>query len=130
MNLVLYDGFCNLCNYAVMFIIKRDINARFKFASIQSTIGQDILRHYNLDRERIDSIVYIKGGKYFLRSSAMLNILKDLGGTWKLLYSLILIPRFIRDSAYNLIAQTRYKLFGKRDNCLIPSDALKDRFVD
>jgi predicted DCC family thiol-disulfide oxidoreductase YuxK len=129
-KIILFDGVCNLCNWSVQFIIKRDKKAAFKFASIQSKVGQLLLKQKNINSQECDSIVYIKDERYFLRSSAVLEILKDIGGKWKLFYGFIAIPRFIRDSIYNLIAKSRYKLFGKRSECAVPSEALKNRFLE
>lgn len=128
--IILFDGVCNLCNRFVQFIIKRDPNARFKFASIQSESGQSILHKLNLSKSSFDSIVYFKENKYFIKSSAGLQILKDLGGPWQLFYVFILIPQFIRDPIYNFIAKKRYKLFGKCDTCMIPAPEIKPRFLE
>lgn len=128
--IILFDGVCNLCNRFIQFIIKRDPNARFKFASIQSESGQFILHKLNQSKSSFDSIIYIKENKYFVKSSAGLQILKDLGGPWQVFYVFILIPQFIRDPIYNFIAKKRYKLFGKRDTCMIPSPEIKQRFLE
>lgn len=128
--IILFDGVCNLCNRFVQFIIIRDPNARFKFASIQSESGQSILHKLNMSKSNFDSIVYFKENKYFVKSSAGLQILKDLGGPWQLFYVFILVPQFIRDLIYNFIAKKRYKLFGKRDTCMIPTPEIKQRFLE
>jgi len=125
-NLILFDGQCKLCNYSVLFIIKRDKKAIFKFASLQSEVGRVILNQFGIDPMKVDSIVYIKENNYFLRSSAILNILKDLGGKWRLFFALIIIPRFIRDAIYNIIANSRYRLFGKQNRCVVSDDEISD----
>lgn len=126
MNLILFDGLCNLCNRSVLFVIKRDKQAFFRYASIQSEVGQNILNHLSIDPKKTDTIVYVKGDKYYLQSSAILNILKDLGGVWRLFYAFIIIPRFIRDLVYRIIAKWRYKIFGKRESCTISNYEIKE----
>lgn len=129
-QIILFDGVCNLCNGFVQFIIKRDPNAKFNFASIQSERGQSLLKKMGLPTNDFDSFVYIKGDNYFLKSSAGLNVLKDLGRLWQLFYVFIVIPKFIRDFFYSIIAKTRYKIFGKRDFCMIPTPEIKQRFLE
>ena len=117
-NILLFDGYCNLCSRLVNFIIKRDKKAKFLFVSLQSANGQSLLKKFGLPTDDFDSVVYIRSDKYFLKSSAILYILKELGGIWKLFYILIIIPNFIRDSIYKIIAKTRYKIFGRQDSCI------------
>ncbi len=128
-QVVLFDGVCNLCNGLVIFIIKRDTKSKFKFAALQSPAGETLLRKFGLSENDINTLVYIKGEKYFLKSSAVLNILKDLGGFWKLLFVFIFIPKFIRNIFYNLIAKTRYSILGKRQTCMVPSPELLNKFL-
>ena len=117
-NILLFDGFCNLCSRLVNFIIKRDKKAKFLFISLQSASGQSLLKKFGLPTDDFDSVVYIKGNKYFIKSSAILHILKELKGIWKLFFIFIIIPNFIRDFIYNIIAKTRYKIFGRQDSCI------------
>jgi len=128
-HILLFDGVCNLCNSIVQFTIKRDQEEKFKFASLQSESGQALLKKFDLPTDDFDSFVFIKGEKYFLKSSAGLQVLKELGGVWKLFYGFIILPRPLRDFVYNIIAKTRYKIFGKRDTCMIPTLGLKQRFL-
>jgi len=128
-QIILFDGVCNLCNGFVQFIINRDPEAKFKFASIQSESGKLILNKLGLSSNDLDSLVYVKGEKFFIKSSAGLNILNDLRGFWKLFYVFIFIPKFIRDFFYNIISKTRYRIFGKRNFCMIPSPETKQRFL-
>jgi predicted DCC family thiol-disulfide oxidoreductase YuxK len=128
-NIVLFDGVCNLCNGLVLFIIKRDRAGKFKFASLQSDIGQQLLIHFGLAKNEFESIVFIQGENYSLKSAAALKILRELGGAWKIFYVFIFVPRPIRDFFYDLIAKSRYKIFGKRDVCMIPTPELKERFL-
>ena len=129
-RIILFDGVCNLCNSSVQFVIKRDREAKFKYASLQSVSGQALLKKFNLPLEQFDSFIYINGDQVFQRSAGALNVLKDLGGFWKLLYGFIIVPSFIRDFVYNYIAKNRYKFFGKRESCMIPTPELKKRFLD
>jgi predicted DCC family thiol-disulfide oxidoreductase YuxK len=128
--LILFDGVCNLCSGSVQFVIKRDPTAYFKFASLQSDFGQKQLRQLGLDHQSFHSIILITEGKVYQRSDAALEIAKKLNGAWPLFYGFKILPRFLRDAVYNLISRNRYKLFGKKDACWIPTSELKSRFKD
>ena len=128
-NILLFDGVCNLCNGLVLFIIKRDKAGRFKFASLQSDNGEQLLNRFGLNTNKLTSLVLIMGDKYFLKSTAVLKLLKELGGIWKTFYIFIIIPRPVRDFIYDLIAGSRYKIFGKRDECMVPTPELQSRFL-
>lgn len=127
--ILLFDGICNLCNSLVIFIIKKDPKSKFKFAALQSSGGQTLLKKFGLPSNDLNSIVYIKGKKYFLKSTAVLYTLKDLGGFWKLSFVFIIVPKFIRNIFYNLIAKSRYRIFGKRDTCMVPDPQIFQRFI-
>jgi predicted DCC family thiol-disulfide oxidoreductase YuxK len=127
--ILLFDGVCNLCNGIVQFTIKRDPREKFKFASLQSASGQELLKQRGLPLDDFDSFVYIRGDQFFVKSSAGLNVLKDLGGIWKLFYVFIILPRSFRDFVYNMVAKSRYKIFGKRETCMIPTPELRERFL-
>jgi predicted DCC family thiol-disulfide oxidoreductase YuxK len=127
--ILLFDGCCNLCNRLVIFIIKRDPEARIRFASLQSDIGKSLLKENGFLGEHTDSIVLILDGNHFIRSLAVLNILKLLGGGWKFFYIFIIIPRFILDFLYDLVARNRYKVFGKSYTCMVPSEEIAGRFL-
>jgi predicted DCC family thiol-disulfide oxidoreductase YuxK len=128
--LVLFDGVCNLCNHSVKFIIKRDSKAKFRFASLQSEVGQQKLSQHAIPIIDNESIVVIKNRKVFQKSNAALEIARGLDGAWPILYGLKVVPRFIRDFFYDLIARNRYKMFGRQNECMIPTPELKARFVD
>lgn len=128
MKIILFDGLCNLCSYSVRFLIKRDKREQFKFASIQSEVGRALLKQFNIQSDNA-SVVYIKDNRCLVRSTAVLNILKDLGSIWKTLYVFILVPRFFRDFIYNAIAKSRYKIFGKRKDCVITMENQQHRFL-
>jgi Uncharacterized protein conserved in bacteria len=117
-NILLFDGFCNLCSRLANFIILRDKKAKFLFLSLQSASGQSLLKIFGLPTDDFDSIVYVSNDKYFLKSTAILYILKELGGIWKLFFIFIIVPNFIRDFIYKIIAKTRYKIFGRHDSCI------------
>jgi len=128
-HIILFDGVCNLCNSSVQFIIKRDKQSKFMFASLQSEFGQSQLVKFQLDTSDMDSFVFISEGKAFTKSTAGLKVLKNLGGLWKILYVFIIFPKPLRDWVYSLIAKNRYKLFGKKESCMVPSIELKNRFL-
>lgn len=129
-SVVLFDGVCNLCNHSVQFIINRDKKQYFKFASLQSDFGQQQLNNFNVPSRELESIILIKGNRYFQRSSAVLEICLHLGALWPLLYIFKIIPWFIRDFFYDLVAKNRYRWFGRRDECMLPTPELKARFLD
>lgn len=128
--IVLFDGVCNLCNGSVQFIIKRDPKKQFRFASLQSPAGQALLDRFGLEAAKLDSVVLVEGDRCHVKSSAALQIAGRLGGGWPLLAGLRVIPRFLRDAVYDMIARRRYRWFGKAEACLIPSPALKERFLE
>ncbi|MCF6347729.1 MAG: thiol-disulfide oxidoreductase DCC family protein [Flavobacteriaceae bacterium] len=129
-SIILFDGVCNLCNNSVQFIIKRDKKQRFLYASLQSDAAQSILLQFQLKNSDFDSIILIENEKIYQKTTAILKIIKQLNGIWKLGYVFIIIPKFIRDFIYNIIAKNRYKWFGKREVCMIPTKELKMRFLE
>jgi predicted DCC family thiol-disulfide oxidoreductase YuxK len=127
--ILLFDGVCNLCNGTVQFVIKRDVRKRFRFATLQSASGQALLRELGLSAQHFNSVILIHGETYYIKSTAALRVLKELGGFWKLCYALIIIPRPIRDLVYDMVAKTRYRVFGKRDMCMVPEPEVRERFI-
>jgi predicted DCC family thiol-disulfide oxidoreductase YuxK len=127
--IVLFDGVCNLCNSSVQFLIKNDKKNILLFASLQSEAGQALLKKFDLPTNVFNSFVLVDGEQIYLRSSAALKVASYLGGFWKVLQVLWIIPRFVRDGVYNLIAKNRYKWFGKKTECMIPTLELKARFL-
>ena len=128
-TILLFDGVCNLCNGAVQFIIKRDKKAKFKFAALQSDAGQALLKEFNLPTDAFESFVLIHQNKAYQQSDAALRVAKLLGGFWELFYVFIVFLRIIRDGLYWMVANSRYKLFGRTDSCMIPTPELKARFL-
>ena len=128
-NIILFDGVCNFCDSSVNFIIDRDKKNVFKFAALQSETGQKILEFFNLKKNEFDSMIFIENDKVFKKSSAALMIARNLGGIYSFAYPLMFVPRFIRDFFYNLIAKNRYRLFGKKDSCRIPTPEFKSKFL-
>lgn len=129
-EIVLFDGVCNFCNSTVQFIIKKERKSSIKFASIQSETGQRLIKQHGLDKGGIDSIVYISNGKARIKSTAALYLSKRLKGGYPLLFGFIIVPAFMRNWVYDWVARNRYKWFGKKDSCLIPSKEMRERFVD
>ena len=129
-SIILFDGVCNLCNRSVQFIIKRDRKKQFRFASLQGHAGQKILKQYGLPVDDLHSFVLLEENKVYTRSTAALRMLRKLGGGWQLFYPLIIIPPFIRNTLYNFVAHNRYKWYGKRDACMVPTPELKERFLE
>ena len=129
-KVILFDVVCNLCNNSVKLIIKNDKSNIFKFAPLQGKYGIKIQNSYNINTTQINSIILVDGEKTFTKSSAALRIAKDLRAPFFMLYVFIIIPVFIRNFVYDLIAKNRYKWFGKMESCMIPSNELKSKFFD
>src|ERR1700712_2911015 len=129
-KVVLFDGVCNLCSNSVQFILKKDKKNQFLFGSLQGEAGQEFLAKFNLPSDTFNSFMLVENDTLYTRSTAALRMLKYLGGGWSLLYAFIIVPKFIRDAVYNWIAKNRYKWFGKKDACWIPTPALKAKFLD
>jgi predicted DCC family thiol-disulfide oxidoreductase YuxK len=127
---ILFDGVCNLCSKSVQYVVKHDPEKIFRFASLQSSFGEKILQQYNLPTNTFNSFILLLQGKIYTRSTAALMVAKKLKGPSKLLYGLIILPKFIRDGVYNIIAKKRYKWFGKKTECWVPTPELKRLFID
>jgi predicted DCC family thiol-disulfide oxidoreductase YuxK len=128
--IILFDGVCNLCNRSIQVIIKSDRRKIFRFASLQGKLGQEVLKKYQLPADQFHSFILLEGDRIFTRSTGALRIFRELGGGWKLLYGFMIIPRFIRDAVYNFVSRNRYKWYGKREECMVPTPELKERFLD
>lgn len=129
-SIIMFDGVCNLCNGFVNFMIPRDRKNIFLFGSLQSEKVKNILKQHNASITDISTVILLEDDRLYTQSTAVLRILRKMSGGWPLLYGFIVVPRPIRDFIYNLIARNRYKLFGKKDACMLPTPELKARFVE
>ncbi len=129
-TVVLFDGVCNLCNGSVVFIIKRDAKSKLRFASLQSEYGEEQMKKFNLPPSALNSVLLIKGGRLFQKSNAALEIASMLDGIWPILYVFKIVPRFLRDLIYDWIAHNRYRWFGKKEACMIPTQDMRARFLN
>ncbi|MEZ4857691.1 MAG: thiol-disulfide oxidoreductase DCC family protein [Flavobacteriaceae bacterium] len=128
-KIILFDGVCNLCNSAVNFVIRHDSKNKFKFAALQSEIGQQLISKYNIDTSQTDSIILIDNNKAYIKSTAALRIAKYLDKGYPLLFGFTILPTFLRNWVYDYIAKNRYKWYGKKDSCMIPTQELKNKFL-
>jgi predicted DCC family thiol-disulfide oxidoreductase YuxK len=128
-TVVFFDGVCNLCSASVQFIIKYDKKNNFKFASLQSDFAKNELAHFDVDFTSPSSFILLYQGKIYRKSTAALMVAKKLNGLWPLCYFFIIVPRFIRDWVYSLIAKNRYRWFGKLESCWVPNESLRHKFL-
>ena len=130
-DLILFDGVCNLCSSSVQYVIERDLKNKYVFAALQSDIGKEIIEKYKIDPSKTDSILlYRKDKGVVSKSTAALLIAKHLGFPTNLLYVFLIVPAFIRNMVYDYVAKNRYKWYGKKESCWIPTPELKAKFID
>lgn len=130
-KIILFDGVCNLCDASVQFIIKNDKNDVFRFVAIQSELGQQIIKHLGIDTSKTDSIIlYEPGVAYYFKAEAALRIAKELRSWHSIFYIFIHVPNFIKNGVYDFIAKNRYKWYGKKEACMIPTPELKAKFLE
>lgn len=129
-SIILFDGVCNLCNASVNFVIKHDKKAQFLFASFQSDAAKELLLHFNLKNLNTDTVLLVENNKLYDKSTAALKIAKHLDGGFKAFYAFMIVPKIFRDWVYSVVANHRYKWFGKRESCMVPSHELKNRFLE
>lgn len=127
--ILLFDGVCNLCNGFVQFVVKRDPEGIFRFASLQSDAGRELMKKHGFNPDEINTVIMVEEDKVYTRSDVPLKVVRQFSGFWPILYGFTIIPKGIRDAIYNWIAQNRYKWFGKKDQCMIPTPELKSRFL-
>ena len=127
---ILFDGVCNVCSSSVLFTIKRDARSKLKFASLQSGFGVQQMKNFNLPPSSLNSVLFIYKGQLFQKSNAALEIARHLDGMWPVLYAFKIVPVIIRDFIYDWIARNRYRWFGKKDECMIPTPDVRARFID
>lgn len=127
--LLFFDGVCNLCSGFVQFVIEHDPEAKFRFASLQSEAGQQVLREMNMSETELSTVVLLKNGKTYTHSDVALEMSRDMGGLWNLFYVFKIIPKPIRDKIYDWVAANRYKWFGEKEACWLPTPELQARFL-
>ncbi|RDI04552.1 thiol-disulfide oxidoreductase DCC family protein [Flavobacterium sp. AG291] len=129
-KIILFDGICNLCDNTVQFIIKHDKEDIFRFVALQSDLGKEIISHIGLDISKTDSIVlYEPGHAYYYKSQAAFEISKGLTGIYQWLSIFSILPKWLTDKVYDYIARNRYKWYGKKDECMLPTPELKAKFL-
>jgi predicted DCC family thiol-disulfide oxidoreductase YuxK len=129
-KIILFDGVCNLCNGAVNYVIEHDKKDRFRFAALQSDIGQKLISERHIDTSVVDSIILVEPGiAYYIKSDAAIEIARDLGGVWSVLALFRWIPVRLRNIVYDFIAKNRYTWYGKKDQCMVPTPELKAKFL-
>lgn len=128
--IILFDGVCHLCAWSVQFIIKRDPHSVYRFASLQSETGREIMRRHGLDETSLDSFVLVEDGHAWRESEAALRVCSHLKMPWRLLAPLRFLPGFLRDPVYRFIARNRYRWFGKSDSCMMPTAEMRARFLE
>lgn len=128
-QIIFFDGVCNLCNGSVNFVIDRDKKKVFRYAPLQSDFAKEKLLPKGVDLEKLDTIMLLKDGKVYQKSSAALLVASKLSGAWPLFAVFLILPKFIRDFFYDIVARNRYKWFGKEDQCRIPTPELKSLFL-
>jgi predicted DCC family thiol-disulfide oxidoreductase YuxK len=129
-KIILFDGVCNLCDATVQYVIKKDVKDAFRFVAIQSELGQKIIDYIKVDTSQTDSIIlYIPGKAYYVKADAAFNIAKDLGGLISLTSYLTILPNFLKNFGYDYVAKNRYKWYGKKDSCMMPTSELKSKFL-
>jgi len=129
--IVLFDGVCNVCNDSVKFILARDAAGYFRFASLQSDVAKRLLSPFGLAEMPLHTMALIEGERIYLKSSAVLAVARRLGSGWPLVsFALRLVPRPVRDAVYSFLVRHRYRWFGKSEQCLVPTPAVRERFLD
>lgn len=129
-SVILFDGVCNLCNSAVNFVITRDKKNLIQFAPLQSKTGHALLENHKMVTEEMKSFIFIENGIPYTRSTAALKVCRYLNGLWPLLFCFIIVPRFVRDGIYDWIAKNRYKWFGQKNECMVPTPELQSKFLN
>jgi predicted DCC family thiol-disulfide oxidoreductase YuxK len=128
--IILFDGVCNLCSGFVQFVVPRDPEGKYRFASLQSEVGRELLAEHDLPTDELESIVLIEDGESHVKSAAVIRIASDLGGRYRLLSPFRYVPAALRDRVYDFVADNRYRWFGKKDQCLMPSGDMESRFIE
>lgn len=127
--IIFFDGVCNLCNASVRFVIKRDHKDYFRFSPLQGDLADAQLQAFAIDPSELNTILLLENGKLYKRSTAALKVTRHLSGAWPLLYGFMIVPAFIRDFFYRIIAKRRYQIWGRTEQCMVPSPDLKRKFL-
>jgi predicted DCC family thiol-disulfide oxidoreductase YuxK len=129
-HIIIFDGVCNLCSHGISFVLSHERDHEICFAAAQSASGRELLLKYELDPQDLTTFVFIKGGTAYFRSDAALEVATHLRLPWRMIRVLRLVPRCLRDAIYKLVARNRYRWFGKRESCSVPTAELQSRFID
>lgn len=130
-KIILFDGVCNLCDATVNEIINKDKKDEFRFVALQSDLGKEITRYIGIDTSKIDSIIYyVPGHAYHIKADAAIQIARTIGGVYSLLAAFSILPSWLKNSAYDFVAKNRYKWYGKKEQCMIPSPEVKAKFLE
>ncbi|MGB3210357.1 MAG: DCC1-like thiol-disulfide oxidoreductase family protein [Desulforhopalus sp.] len=129
-HIIIFDGVCNFCNSGVLFIIKRDPQGVFAFTPMQSDTAKVLMAQYQIPAVELDTVLLIKDGSCYIRSDAVLEIVKDLTGFWYFFVIFKVLPTAVRDAFYRIFARNRYRLFGERESCMVPSAEIQSRFIE
>ena len=127
---ILFDGVCNLCSGFVQFVVPRDTEDKYRFASLQSDVGRELLAEHDLPVDELESVVLLEDGESYQKSAAIIRIAAGLGGAYRLLSPFRYVPRSLRDWVYDFVAEHRYQWFGRKDRCMIPSGDVESRFLE
>jgi predicted DCC family thiol-disulfide oxidoreductase YuxK len=128
-NILIFDGVCHLCNGAVNFLLKHDHQDRFRFAAFQSEAGKELLKKFEIKADPQDTVILVSEGRAFVFSNAVFETLKILGWPWKIFCVFRIVPRFITDFLYRLVAAQRYRIFGKLNACRLPGPEDREKFL-
>lgn len=130
-KIILFDGVCNLCDATVQKIIEKDQKDEFRFASLQSDLGKQITTYIGVDTSKIDSIIlYQPGHAYYVKADAAIEIAKSIGGVYSLMGIFSVLPKWLKNSVYDFVAKNRYKWFGRKNECMIPTPETKAKFLE
>lgn len=129
-NVIVFDGVCNFCSWAVQFVIERDPEGLFRFAPAQSEAGRRLLEQYGVDPEELETFLLVRDGKAYTRSDGAIAVASKFRGLWRLLGLVRILPGPFRDRCYSLFARNRYRLFGRKESCMIPTPDVRARFLE
>lgn len=129
-KIILFDGVCNLCDSSIQFVIRHDKKDIYRLVSLQSELGQKIIRHLGIPSNINSTVLYEPGKAYYYKSDVAFKIIKDIGGIRKVLLVFSILPKSILNSIYDYVAKNRYKWFGKKERCMVPTPEIKNKFIE